>query len=333
MVASTDQHPGYAVPWSRVLPNTPVEIAAGASVSTVVSLSPRAHGVMLGFGGSANVASYTVTGGGTGSVLASGSSPIPGAYVSIPVAPAIDTSITIAVTASGAGGVLLIAAEFYETTGVEQIEGGVGAQAVDNYVFNSTTGLWVPAYSASADGLTIGNLPLVSLGLFSSSGGRSARASSPSQLGFQFSAALDSLPGVMPYLYNGTSMDSQYNNWFQTLLASAARTTSGVSANTVNPNARGVVFYVNVTVVSGATPTLSFQLQILDPVTVTSAPIGAAGANITATGNYLFVCYPTALAGLNGQVNAPLPRNFNLAWTIGGTTPSFTFSVSASFIL
>ena len=39
----------------------------------------------------------------------------------------------------------------------------------------------------------------------------------------------------------------------------------------------------------------------------------------------------TAVA--NAAVNQPLPRSWRLAWTISGTTPSFTFSVGAQYVL
>ncbi len=40
----------------------------------------------------------------------------------------------------------------------------------------------------------------------------------------------------------------------------------------------------------------------------------------------------TARIAANAAVSYPLPRNYRLAWTIGGTTPSFTFSVGAQYV-
>jgi hypothetical protein len=36
---------------------------------------------------------------------------------------------------------------------------------------------------------------------------------------------------------------------------------------------------------------------------------------------------PDVIEAANVRVAYPLPRAYQIAWTIGGTTPSFTFSV------
>jgi hypothetical protein len=35
----------------------------------------------------------------------------------------------------------------------------------------------------------------------------------------------------------------------------------------------------------------------------------------------------------NSKVNYPLPRTYRFAWTITGTTPSFTFSIGAQYVI
>ena len=47
----------------------------------------------------------------------------------------------------------------------------------------------------------------------------------------------------------------------------------------------------------------------------------------------LLVINPGVVAVANAAVNMPLPRSWRLAWIISGTTPSFTFSVGAQYVL
>lgn len=104
--------------------------------------------------------------------------------------------------------------------------------------------------------------------------------------------------------------------------ASAARTTSGSSAAALtNASGRSAHFFVNVTAATGTSPTLVVRVQIQDPVSSNWIDLpGAATASITGTGLTLLT------------VNN-LPRTYRLAWTIGGTTPSFTFSVGIAPVI
>lgn len=104
--------------------------------------------------------------------------------------------------------------------------------------------------------------------------------------------------------------------------ASSAKTASGNSASALtNASGRNAHFFVNVSASSGTTPTLVVRVQVQDPVSTTWIDLpGAATASIT--GNGL-----TLLTVTN------LPRTYRLAWTIGGTTPSFTFSVGIAPVI
>lgn len=104
--------------------------------------------------------------------------------------------------------------------------------------------------------------------------------------------------------------------------ASSAKTASGNSAAALtNASGRNAHFFVNVTAASGTTPTLVVRVQLQDPVGLGWVDLpGAATASITATGL-------TLLTVTN------LPRTYRLAWTIGGTTPSFTFSVGIAPVI
>lgn len=141
-------------------------------------------------------------------------------------------------------------------------------------------------------------------------------------------------------LYNGTSWDRGRNNVSsQQVEASAARTTTANGTTNNCYNWRGANILVNVTAASGTTPTLVVRLQYtingtdyhdLDATNATTA-------SITTTGQHVLRVYPglTAAAPTGGLsvASAVLPRLFRAAWVIGGTSPSFTFSVFATYSL
>jgi len=139
---------------------------------------------------------------------------------------------------------------------------------------------------------------------------------------------------------NGT-WDRERGNDEITVLASAARTTSANSSDITNYNARGAIFFINVTAVSGSSPTLNILIQMVDPVSAGTAVIAQLTANITGTGQYVLIVYPGATdvgvdlknPSISEAQDVPLPRTHNVRYEIGGTTPSFTFSVGAGPIV
>lgn len=112
----------------------------------------------------------------------------------------------------------------------------------------------------------------------------------------------------------------------ETVVASAARTTTGQStALTGFGAADRLMLQVNVTAASGTTPTLLLTVEdSLDGTawrgTTSGSTAVATSASITATGTYWF--------HVNAGTN--FGDRIRLKWTIGGTTPSFTFSVTCA---
>lgn len=98
--------------------------------------------------------------------------------------------------------------------------------------------------------------------------------------------------------------------------ASAAETASGNSAQfDASAYAEGLLF-IDITAVSGTTPTAAFTLQTFDFASQTWFPVpGVTIAQQTAVGEVA-----TAVANFG--------ETLRLAWTLGGTTPSFTFVAS-----
>lgn len=118
-----------------------------------------------------------------------------------------------------------------------------------------------------------------------------------------------------------------------TLLASAARTASlTTTPPSPNQDGKGVILTYDVTVVSGTSPTLQPNVRIKYE-DAAFAVLWTAAANITATGKYNYVLYPGASGGNATEVDGiPLPLEWDLRDVIGGTSPSFTYSVRAHYI-
>lgn len=119
-----------------------------------------------------------------------------------------------------------------------------------------------------------------------------------------------------------------------TIETSAARTTTANGTTITNASGRGAMFYINVSAASGTTPTLVVQLQVQDPVSTSWIDItGAATPTITGTGLSMLTVCPGISEAANTKVAQGLPRVFRFRWTIGGTTPSFTFSIGAQYLI
>lgn len=134
--------------------------------------------------------------------------------------------------------------------------------------------------------------------------------------------------------YNGAAFENQRSNTESSVFASAARTATVSSATQTNTNARGLLLTVAVTAVTGVTPTMTTQL--LTVIGGSTVALTAATTALTAAGTQTILLYPGAGAAANGVTQAtsyPLPRSWVVRHTIGGTTPSFTFSTDASLIL
>jgi hypothetical protein len=115
--------------------------------------------------------------------------------------------------------------------------------------------------------------------------------------------------------------------------ASLARTTSGTGATGANGSGSGIIVYTNVTAVAGTTPTLALNLQVQDPVSAAWVNLpGTTFPTRTAIGLFATVVYPGAIAATD-IINMGVPRVYRLAWTITGTTPSFTFSTAVASLL
>lgn len=102
----------------------------------------------------------------------------------------------------------------------------------------------------------------------------------------------------------------------ENIVASAAKTTSGNTGVLPNSyaNAKTLRAQLNVTAASGTTPTLDVVIEdTLD-----------GGANWNAIGTFT---QKTAAAREVINITIPFSDSLRVRWTVGGTTPSFTFAV------
>lgn len=141
--------------------------------------------------------------------------------------------------------------------------------------------------------------------------------------------------GADGMLFNNATWDRARNNFVTTADASAARTATVAGATVTNYNARGAVITINVTAASGATPTLVAKLQYSPDngttwIGYTEKPVTAT---ISAIGRTTLVVYPGVTEVANAAVSLPLPRTVRMHYTIGGTTPSFTFATYFCWII
>ena len=103
-----------------------------------------------------------------------------------------------------------------------------------------------------------------------------------------------------------------------TILASAARTASGNTQSTSLgvANFRDMHLFLDITAVSGTSPTLEIVSQAKDPVSGNWAGVNTIWSGLNSA--------QTAYANIAGL---GLASDFAISWVIGGTTPSFTFSL------
>lgn len=114
------------------------------------------------------------------------------------------------------------------------------------------------------------------------------------------------------------------------VLASTARGTGTFNDTIDNDDDHlGMALFLDITAASGTTPTLDIKVQYLDPLTGNAFDL-LAGAFVqkTTTGSDHLVIYPGIAVDAN-RVNQVLPGDIRINSVIGGTTPSFTYSLTA----
>ena len=109
----------------------------------------------------------------------------------------------------------------------------------------------------------------------------------------------------------------------------ATRTVSGVGATLTPPTVdKGLTLFLNVSAASGTAPTLDCKVQQLDLISGGWFDVpGAAFTQAVGVSATLLSIFAGAAGVANSSVNRTIRNQYRVAYTIGGTAPSFTFSV------
>lgn len=121
-------------------------------------------------------------------------------------------------------------------------------------------------------------------------------------------------------------------NFDTAALITHAAASAGVNGtDQINNSGRGINLVIDVTAITGTTPTLTVTLQGKDIASGKYYTILASAA-ISAVGTTVLQVFPGATAAANAAANAQLPRTWRVISVIGGTTPAVTATVGASVI-
>lgn len=109
-----------------------------------------------------------------------------------------------------------------------------------------------------------------------------------------------------------------------TLTAASAGATGG---NLDTQQHRGIMVFVNVTAITGTSPTLTVSIKGQSPQGVDFTILTSAA--ITATGQTVLTVYPSLPASANVTAQATIPIVTHVDYAIGGAGPSVTATIAA----
>lgn len=112
-------------------------------------------------------------------------------------------------------------------------------------------------------------------------------------------------------------------------LAAAAASLNGLDME--NISGIGAQIIIDVTAITGTTPSLVVTVEGKDPVSGKYYTI-LASASITTVSTTVLRIFPGATASANLAVNDVLPKAFRVTSTIAGTTPAVTATVVANIV-
>lgn len=112
-------------------------------------------------------------------------------------------------------------------------------------------------------------------------------------------------------------------------LAAAAASLNGLDME--NMSGIGAQIVIDVTAITGTTPSVVVTVEGKDPVSGKYYTI-LASASITTVSTTVLRIFPGATAAANLAANDVLPRTFRVTSTIAGTTPAVTATVVANIV-
>ena len=119
-----------------------------------------------------------------------------------------------------------------------------------------------------------------------------------------------------------------------TIRSSAALGATAASTPVASHGARGIIIYMEITAVSGTSPTLDSKVQAYDALgDVWHDITGAAFAQKSGTGSDYLTIYPGIGETTNEAVSDVIPALIRVHNTIGGSsTPTVTFTLGGVFV-
>lgn len=114
-----------------------------------------------------------------------------------------------------------------------------------------------------------------------------------------------------------------------TLNAVTATTTNGDALENLSSNSAHII--INITALTGTTPTAAFALQGYDESSQTFYNM-LSSTNLAATGQTVLKVGPGLVAAANLTINDVMPKTFRIICVLLGTTPSVTATVGVNLI-
>jgi len=128
-----------------------------------------------------------------------------------------------------------------------------------------------------------------------------------------------------------STLDAVGGNTEITILNSAVRSVTNVSADLTNRGAAGVIIYFNVSAVPG-TDTVTLSVEGKDPVSGNYGVIFTAAAIATTVQPARYIIYPGASGtGPTATLACPIPRTWRVKITHSAAS-NFTYSVGAAYV-
>lgn len=116
------------------------------------------------------------------------------------------------------------------------------------------------------------------------------------------------------------------------LVTLSAASAGGNSADQTNLVGRGVKLAIDITAITGTSPTLTVKVQGKDAASGKYYDILSSVA-LSAAGTTVLEVYPGIANAANSTLGVTLPKTWRVSYAIGGTTPAVTATIGASVIV
>ncbi|MDE2105057.1 MAG: hypothetical protein KGL39_47905 [Patescibacteria group bacterium] len=123
-----------------------------------------------------------------------------------------------------------------------------------------------------------------------------------------------------------------YNADLGAIVTLSAATANGNSALQTNGTARGAKIVIDITAMTGTSPTLTVTVEGYDSASQKYYTILASAA-LTTTGTTELSVYPGGPVTSNVAANSSLPLNWRVAYALGGTTPAVTATIGVQMLV